>query len=203
MSKFSCAVGSSIQSGPWIPLCTVTTSFWGCVQEKQLGTLKAGLGLKRSSLVFSASQLLCARGVPTLGKMILLHWCTTLYSTTWQHFTVLLETDSSSTLELNFCRRLYPHDLHATRIFLSGFHFNPPLRYSTPSLQTQFLCSLQSFSLFCPNLGLPRLSSGKLHLQLCSFYSSPQCKCWPRWSLNQKTCLAWRRYWTILAWDGS
>ena len=101
---------------------------------------------------------------------------TLLYSTTWMHFTVLLETDSSSTLELNFCRRLYPHDLHATRIFLSGFHFNPPCAILLHPSRLNFYAH-SSLSLF----SVPRLSSRKLHLQLCSFYSLPQfgCKCWP------------------------
>ena len=76
-----------------------------------------------SCAVFSGSQLLCAGEVPTLGKMILLHWCTTLYSTTWMHFTVLLETDSSSTLELNFCRRIYPESSTLTT-------FTPPESFS-------------------------------------------------------------------------
>ena len=117
-----------------------------------------------SCAVLSGSQLLrqqCAGEVPTVGKRILLHWCTLLY------YTLPPGCISQCCWKLtqvshNFCRRLYPEgstivpsrpSRHQNLSLWLSLQSPPALFYSIPPDSISMLTPV-FLSLFCPKAQL-------------------------------------------------
>ena len=127
-----------------------------------------------SCAVFIGSQLLrqCAGEVPTVGKWILLHWCTLLY------YTLPPGCISQCCWKLtqvshNFCRRLYPEGSTLTTFtppesFSLAFTSIPPaLFYSIPPDSISMLTPV--FLSFLSQLGTPKAQLWKIAFATLQF----------------------------------